>query len=82
MCTPNPVSLIPDGELERLQGIITMLKEEICTPFILLFIVGNASYTLATARSHKESIAYAAEAQAMLDKWPKATGSQRARLER
>ena len=79
MCTPNPVLLIPDGELEHLQGIITMLKEEICT---LLSIVGNSSYTLATARSQKESIAYAAETQAMLDKWPKATGSQRARLER
>ena len=68
-CTPNPVPLIPDGELERLQGIITTLKEEICTLFMLLSVVGNSSYTLATARSQKESIAHAAETQAMFDKF-------------
>jgi hypothetical protein len=61
---------VPEGELERLQGIITTLKEEIGTLVILLFVVGD-SYTFATARSQKESIAHAAETQALFDKFVK-----------
>lgn len=41
----KPVPPVPEGELERLQAIITTLKEEIGTLAIPLFIVGN-SYTL------------------------------------
>ena len=66
----KPVSSVPEGELERLQGIITTLKEEIGTLVILLFIV-DKSYTSVTARSQKESIAHAAETQALFDKFVK-----------
>ena len=61
---------VPEGELERLRGIITTLKEEIGLLVILLFIVGN-SYSFATARSQKESTAHAAETQALFDKFAK-----------
>ena len=66
----KPVPQVPEGELERLQGIITTLKEEIGTMVILLSIVGN-SYTFVTARSQKESLAHAAETQALFDKFTK-----------
>ena len=64
------VPSVPEGELERLQGIITTLKEEIGTLVILLFIVGN-SYTFVTAHSQKETIAHATETQALFDKFAK-----------
>ena len=66
----KPVPSVPEGELERLRGIITTLKEEIGTQVLLLFIVGN-SYTFVTARSQKESIAHTAETQALFDKFAK-----------
>ena len=69
-CTTKPAPSIPDGELERLQSIITTLKEEICTLFTLLSIAHD-SYTLVTACSKKESIAHVAETQAMFDKFAK-----------
>ena len=61
---------VSEGELERLQAIITTLKEEIGTLTILQFVVGN-SHTFVTARSQKESIAHAAETQALFDKFTK-----------
>ena len=66
----KPVPQVPEGELERLQGIITTLKEEI----------GMTSHchslsvtlkTFVTARSQKESIAHAADTQALFDKFVK-----------
>ena len=67
----KPVPQVPEGELERLQGIITTLKEEISTMMVvLLFIVGN-SYTFVTARSQKESLAHAAKTQALFNKFTK-----------
>ena len=66
----KPVLLVPEGELERLRGVITTLKEEIGTLVIPLLIVGN-SYTFVIARSQKESTAHAAETQALFDKFTK-----------
>ena len=66
----KPVPSVPEGELERLQGIIATLKEEIGTLVILLFLVSD-SYTFVTARSQNESIAHAAETQALFDKFAK-----------
>jgi hypothetical protein len=68
-CTFQPDPPIP-GEFERLQGIITTLKEEICTLFILLFIFSN-SHSFVTAHSQKEFVAHAAETQTMFDKFAK-----------
>ena len=68
-CTSQPDPPIP-GELERLQGIITTLKEEICALFILLSIFGNP-HSFVTAHFQKESIVRAAETQAMFDKFAK-----------
>lgn len=69
-CTSKPVPPIPDGEIERLQGIITTLKEEICTPSLDLFVISD-SHTPVIARSQKQSQVHAAETQAMFDKFAK-----------
>jgi hypothetical protein len=64
----KPVPSVPEGELDRLQSIITTLKEEIGTLAMLLFIIGS-SYSIITALSQKESAARAAETQALFDKF-------------
>jgi hypothetical protein len=64
----KPVPSVPEGELERLQSIITTLKEEIGTLAMLLLII-SSSYSIITARSQKESVARAAETQALFDKF-------------
>ena len=66
--TATPPPAVPTAEIERLQGIITNLKEELGTQFVLLFNSDPLTFQL-LVRSQKQSMAHMTETQAMFDKF-------------
>jgi len=66
--TATPPPAVPTVEIERLQGIITNLKEELGTQVYPLVQYQHADFEL-LARSQKQSMAHMTETQAMFDKF-------------